>query len=37
MHGSTTACITAASGVVGADMGRKIGEYTVQNHLSPVR
>jgi hypothetical protein len=25
------------SGVVGAEMGRKIGEYTVQNHLSPVR
>ena len=25
------------SGEVGADMGRRIGEHTVQNHLSPVR
>lgn len=25
------------SGRVGADMGRKIGEYTVRNHLLPVR
>jgi len=25
------------SGEVGAEMGRKIGEYTVQNHLLPVR
>jgi PAP2 superfamily protein len=25
------------SGIVGADMGRKIGDYTVQNHLLPVR
>ena len=25
------------SGEVGAAMGRKIGEYTVQNHLKPVR
>jgi len=25
------------SGEVGAEMGRKIGEYTVQNYLSPVR
>lgn len=25
------------SGIVGADMGRRIAEYTVQNHLLPVR
>jgi hypothetical protein len=25
------------SGEVGAAMGRKIGEYTVQNYLKPVR
>ena len=25
------------SGEVGAEMGRKIGEYTVHNHLAPVR
>jgi hypothetical protein len=25
------------SGLVGADMGRKIGEYTVRNHLLPAR
>jgi len=25
------------SGEVGAEMGRKIGEYTVQNHLKPLR
>jgi len=25
------------SGTVGADMGRKIAQYTVQNHLLPVR
>ena len=25
------------SGEVGADMGRRIGEYTVQHHLQPVR
>jgi hypothetical protein len=26
-----------ASGEVGADMGRKIGEYVVQNYFKPVR
>lgn len=25
------------SGIVGADMGRRIAEYTVQNHLLPIR
>jgi hypothetical protein len=25
------------SGLVGAEMGRKIGDYTVQNHLLPIR
>jgi hypothetical protein len=25
-----------ASGEVGAEMGRNIGEYTVQNHLTPA-
>ena len=36
MRGFTTACITAPPAEVGAAMGKKNGQYAVQNYLQPI-